>query len=89
VVGLAAAVAGTLLLVAATVLAAPLGLLLPASAVLAAGFGLQSVPVGALATAVDRGRGLAAAAYQTSGQLGGGLGLPVLVGVAAWWSGRL
>src|SRR6185312_12245156 len=57
VVGLAAAVAGTVLLVAATVLAAPLGLLLPASAVLAAGFGLQSVPVGALATAVDRGRG--------------------------------
>jgi DHA2 family methylenomycin A resistance protein-like MFS transporter len=89
VAGLAAGVAGTLLLVAATVVAAPLGLLLPASALLAVGFGLQSVPVGALATAVDRGRGLASAAYQTSGQLGGGLGLLALVGVAAWWSGGL
>jgi DHA2 family methylenomycin A resistance protein-like MFS transporter len=89
VVGLAAGAAGTLLLVAATVLSAPLGLLLPASAVLAVGFGLQSVPVGALGTAVDRGRGLASAAYQTSGQLGGGLGLLALVGVAAWWSAGL
>ena len=89
VAGLAAGVAGTLLLAAATLVAAPLEVLLPASAVLAVGFGLQSVPVSALGTAVDRARGLASAAYQTSGQLGGGLGLLALVALAAWWSGGL
>ena len=83
VAGLVAGVAGMLLLAAATLVPAPLEVLLPGSAVLAAGFGLQSVPVGALGTAVDRARGMAAAAYQTSGQLGGGLGLLALVALAA------
>jgi MFS family permease len=89
VAGLAASMSGMLLLAASTLLSAPLGMLLPASAVVAFGFGLQSVPVGALGTAVDRARGLASATYQTAGQLGGGLGLLTLVALAAWWSGGL
>lgn len=88
VAGLLAAAAGLLLLLPTPVLV-PLPVLLAGLAVVAVGFGLQSVPVSALATAVPRRPGLASAAYQASGQLGGGLGLLVLVGVAAAVTGSV
>jgi predicted MFS family arabinose efflux permease len=57
--------------------------LIPWLALLAAGFGLQSVPVSAVATAVPGREAIASAIYQTAGQLGGGAGLAVLARRAA------
>lgn len=82
--GLAVAAAGLALLAVLPKDTTPLGML-PALTVLAVGFGLQSVPVCALATTVPGDQGLAAAIYQTAGQLGGGLGL---VGLG-WLAGQL
>lgn len=79
--GLAVAAVGMLML-AALPTRLTLVELVPALAVLAVGFGLQSVPVCALATSVRGDQALAAAVYQTAGQLGGGLGL-VGLGVLA------
>jgi Na+/melibiose symporter-like transporter len=82
VLGLAVATLGMLLLLP-TPVRVPMAVLVPALAVLAVGFGVQSVPVSALATVVPRHHGLASAAYQTAGQIGGGVGLVVLAAVAA------
>jgi MFS family permease len=81
VVGLAVAAVGMLLLASLPTRLAAVDLV-PALVVLAVGFGLQSVPICALATAVRGDQALAAAVYQTAGQLGGGLGL-VGLGVLA------
>jgi MFS family permease len=82
VAGLAVAATGTLLLVL-TPPRVSLPALMAVLLVVAVGFGLQSVPVSARATAVPRRHGLASAVYQTAGQLGGGVGLLVLTSVAA------
>ena len=82
VLGLAVAALGMLLLLP-TPVRVPMPVLVPALAVLAVGFGIQSVPVSALATVVPRHQGLASAAYQTAGQIGAGVGLVVLAAVAA------
>jgi DHA2 family methylenomycin A resistance protein-like MFS transporter len=74
VLGLVVASVGMLLLAALPLQVAPVELV-PALVVLAVGFGLQSVPICALATSVRGDQALAAAVYQTAGQLGGGLGL--------------
>ncbi|HEY0449188.1 MFS transporter [Actinophytocola sp.] len=84
VAGLAVATLGMVLLACLPMAVTP-AQLLPALTVLAVGFGLQSVPVCALATTVPGDRALAAAVYQTAGQLGGGLGL---VGLG-WLAGRV
>jgi hypothetical protein len=88
VAGLTGAAAGLVLLLP-TPVRVPLPALLAALAVVALGFGLQSVPVSAQATAVPRRQGLASAAYQTAGQLGGGLGLVGLAALAAARSAAL
>ncbi len=87
VAGLAVAAVGMLLL-AALPTHVSLVEMVPALTVLAVGFGLQSVPICALATSVRGDQALAAAVYQTAGQLGGGLGL-VGLGVLAGSGGFL
>ena len=57
--------------------------LLPWLGLLALGFGVQSVPVSVVATAVPGHEAVASAVYQTAGQLGGGIGLALLSGLAA------
>ncbi|MEY9839980.1 MFS transporter [Streptacidiphilus sp. EB103A] len=57
--------------------------LLPWLGLLALGFGVQSVPVSVVATAVPGREAVASAVYQTAGQLGGGIGLALLSGLAA------
>ncbi|MFC1401485.1 MULTISPECIES: MFS transporter [Streptacidiphilus] len=57
--------------------------LLPWLGLLAFGFGVQSVPVSVVATAVPGHEAVASAAYQTAGQFGGGIGLALLSGLAA------
>ncbi|WP_161790237.1 MFS transporter, partial [Streptacidiphilus carbonis] len=57
--------------------------LLPWLGLLALGFGVQSVPVSVVATAVPGHEAVASAVYQTAGQLGGGAGLALLSGLAA------
>lgn len=57
--------------------------LLPWLGVLAFGFGVQSVPISVIATAVRGHEAVASAVYQTAGQFGGGAGLAVLAGLAA------
>ncbi|GAA5193678.1 hypothetical protein GCM10023322_56230 [Rugosimonospora acidiphila] len=86
--GLAVAAVGALLLVTTSPRVA-MPVLLPILGVLALGFGVQSVPVSALATAVARRQGLASAGYQTAGQLGGAAGLALLASLASWRSARL
>lgn len=86
VAGLAVAAVGMLLLALLPTELTPVELL-PGLTVLAVGFGLQSVPVCALATTVPGDQALAAAIYQTAGQLGGGLGLVGLGQLAGWLSG--
>lgn len=86
--GLAVAVAAMTLL-ARTPVQAHLSDLLPWLALLAIGFGLQSVPISLVATAVPGREALASAVYQTAGQLGGGAGLAVLAGLAAAATDRL
>jgi MFS family permease len=61
--------------------------LLPWLALLAIGFGIQSVPVSVVATAVPGREALASAVYQTAGQLGGGVGLAVMAGLATGTAG--
>ena len=82
VLGLGVAAMGLVLLVALPTEVTPWQLL-PALTVLAVGFGLQSVPVCALATTVPGDQGVAAAVYQTAGQLGGAMGLVALSGVVS------
>lgn len=83
VAGLAVATLGMVLLACLPAVVTPVELL-PTLTVLAVGFGLQSVPVCALATTVPGDQALAAAVYQTAGQVGGGLGL---VGIG-WLAGQ-